>query len=73
MGPLVAQLLINRGVTSVARGREFLGRDLTALHDPYLMRDMAGAVDRIRAALGRREKIVIYGDYDADGQTATAL
>ncbi len=73
VGPLVAQLLINRGVTSVARGREFLGRDLTALHDPYLMRDMAAAVDRIRAALGRREKIVIYGDYDADGQTATAL
>jgi single-stranded-DNA-specific exonuclease len=73
ISPLVAQLLINRGITTAEEGREFLARDLSSLHDPFLMLGMAEAVERVRKALAERERIVIYGDYDADGQTATAL
>lgn len=71
--PLVAQILINRGITTVEAGRQFLQCDLAATPDPFLMSGMRQAVERIQLALSRQERIVVYGDYDADGQTAAAL
>lgn len=71
--PLVAQIMINRGITTVEAGREFLQCDLAETPDPFLMSGMQDAVERIRRALASGERIVVYGDYDADGQTATAL
>ncbi|MDI9439724.1 MAG: single-stranded-DNA-specific exonuclease RecJ [Limnochordia bacterium] len=71
--PLVAQILINRGITTVEAGRRFLQCDLAETPDPFLMSGMDQAVNRIQRALDGGEQIVVYGDYDADGQTATAL
>jgi len=70
---LLARLLINRGVEDVESARLFLQPRLTGLHDPFLLPDMEKACDRICRAIRGGEKIVIYGDYDADGVTATAL
>jgi single-stranded-DNA-specific exonuclease len=69
----VAELLIRRGFDTVERAQAFLDPTLDQLHDPFLMRDMETAVSRIEAALAAGEKIVVYGDYDVDGITATAL
>lgn len=70
--PVVAQVLFNRGITDPAEATAFLeGRGL--FHDPFRMLGMAEAVKRIRRAIGRGERIVVYGDFDADGVTATAL
>lgn len=73
VSPLIGQLLINRGITSLEQGRDFLECDLQNIPDPFLMLGMDPAVRRIRLALTSGERIVIYGDYDADGQTATTL
>jgi len=70
---LVAKILCARGVSDPAAARAFLQTDLSALHDPYLLRDMDRAVARIREACGAGEKIAIYGDYDVDGITATYI
>ena len=70
---MVAQILINRGVTGVEEARQFLHPDFDQLLPPAEMKGMEEAVLRIRRALDRGEKIVIYGDYDADGVTAAAL
>jgi single-stranded-DNA-specific exonuclease len=70
---LPARLLVNRGITSIDAGREFLTPSLQRLHDPFLMRGMAEAVQRLIRALQNQESIVIYGDYDVDGITATAV
>ena len=69
----VGELLVRRGFDTVERARAFLDPSLDQLHDPFLMRDMDVAVERIEAALSAGEKIVVYGDYDVDGITATAL
>ncbi|MCK9526577.1 MAG: single-stranded-DNA-specific exonuclease RecJ, partial [Limnochordia bacterium] len=71
--PVVAQVLLNRGITSIEAGRQFFACDLREIPDPFLMLGMDMAVARVRVALEREEPIVVYGDYDADGQTATAL
>lgn len=71
--PLVAQLLYNRGLTDATRVRSFLSGDASLLADPFLLPDMSRAVDRIHQALRSGEHVVIYGDFDADGITATAL
>ncbi len=72
--PLVLQLLFNRGVTKKKDIDEFLNPDYEKhLHDSFLMKDMEKSVARILDAVAREEKILIYGDYDADGVTATAL
>ncbi|TAN63473.1 single-stranded-DNA-specific exonuclease RecJ, partial [bacterium] len=71
--PLTAQLLINRGLADCGRASAFLSPELKDLHDPYLLKDMDRAVDRIVRALGDKEKIVVYGDYDVDGVTSSAL
>jgi single-stranded-DNA-specific exonuclease len=71
--PLAARLLVNRGITTIEGARDFLTPSLQRLHDPFLMRGMAGAVDRLIRAIRAQEPIVIYGDYDVDGITATAV
>jgi single-stranded-DNA-specific exonuclease len=71
--PLQAQLLINRGITDSASVTSFLTPKLSQLVDPMLLKDMDSAVERIVAAIERKKKITVYGDYDADGITATAL
>jgi single-stranded-DNA-specific exonuclease len=71
--PLVARLMVNRGITDPAAALSFLTCDLSTLSDPRIFRDMERAVRRIRDALARKEKIVVYGDYDVDGITASTL
>lgn len=71
--PVLAELLLNRGVYEVETARRYFIPKLEHLHDPYLMADMGVAVDRIEYALKHRQKILIYGDYDVDGTTATAM
>src|SRR5262245_44199550 len=73
ISPLAACLLINRGITSIDTARGFLDPSLQHLHDPFLMHGMAEAVERLTRSLQRQESIVIYGDYDVDGITATAV
>lgn len=73
VAPLTAQLLINRGITEVDAARQFLRPSMLALHDPGLLGNMATAAGRIAAAIKAGEKIVIFGDYDVDGITATAI
>lgn len=72
LGRIMARTLYNRGLTTPADARLFLDGELP-LHDPMLMKDMGKAITRIRAALRNQERIVIYGDFDADGVTSTAL
>ena len=71
--PLQAQLLINRGITDPSSAASFMAPKLSQLLDPMLLQDMDLAVERIVSAIERQEKITVYGDYDADGITATAL
>ena len=71
--PITAQVMINRGIKTPADGERFLNPSLRALHDPFLMADMEKGVRRIVDAILGRERITIYGDYDADGVTSTAL
>ncbi|NLI69611.1 MAG: single-stranded-DNA-specific exonuclease RecJ [Firmicutes bacterium] len=71
--PSVAGVLVNRGVTSAAEARYFLSPSLDALYSPWEMKGMDAAVNRLLQALEKHEKILIYGDYDVDGITATAL
>ena len=68
-----ARLLTNRGIKTAAEARAYLYPTFDELHDPFEFADMNKAVDRINKAMARGEKICIYGDYDADGTTATAL
>ena len=69
----IARLLICRGFETVEAAEGFLRPGLGQLHDPYKMLGMAAAVARLRAALERREPVLIYGDYDVDGTVATVL
>ena len=71
--PLVAQLLIKRGITDPREGEKFLSPLLQHLHDPFLMKDMERGAERIAQALHNKEKISIYGDYDVDGITGCTL
>ncbi len=68
-----AALLLRRGIRSETAARRFLRPQLTELADPFLMNDMDVAVDRLNVAMGRKERIMVYGDYDVDGCTAVAL
>jgi single-stranded-DNA-specific exonuclease len=71
--PVIARLLCQRGLDDPADARRFLSPDLSQLHDPYLLTGMREAVERVRAAVARRESIAIHGDYDVDGVTSTAI
>ncbi len=69
----LARLLIMRGITDAEAAERFLRPSLSHLHSPYLMTGMSGAVDRLEAAIERKESILIYGDYDVDGTTAIVI
>ncbi len=73
ISPITAQVIINRGVTDVSAAKAFLQPQLSALGDPMLLPDMDKAARRIVEAVRNGEKITVYGDYDADGVSATAL
>ena len=71
--PAIAELLVQRGISSVAEAEHFFNPSLSDLHDPFLMKDMEKAVNRLNKAMGAKEKILVYGDYDVDGITAVSL
>lgn len=71
--PVLAQLLAQRGISTFEQARSFFRPSLDHLHDPYLMKDMDVAVERLRKAILDREHILVYGDYDVDGTTAVSL
>ncbi len=71
--PTLGLLLMQRGITTAAEAKRFFRPQLSELLDPFLFRDMRIAVDRLNMALGRKERILVYGDYDVDGCTAVAL
>ena len=73
LSPLLCQVLINRGMTDAAAAQAFLTPSLHDLHDPYGLHGMEQAVQRLITAMRQGERIAIYGDYDVDGVTATAL
>lgn len=69
----IANLLAQRGITSFEEAKKFFRPDHKQLHDPYLMKDMDKAVDRVLTAIANSEKVLVYGDYDVDGTTSVAL
>jgi len=69
----LAELLVQRGTTTFEEAKAFFRPSLSNLHDPFLMKDMSAAIDRIETAINLNQKIMIYGDYDVDGTTAVAL
>ena len=71
--PVLAELLVQRGVRTFEQARSFFRPSLDDLHDPFLMTDMDKAVERVRQAVVSDEKILVYGDYDVDGTTAVSL
>ena len=71
--PVLAELLVQRGVNTFDQARAFFRPNLNDLHDPFLMKDMDKAVERVRQAVVSGEKILVYGDYDVDGTTAVSL
>ena len=73
MSPILANLLIQRGIKTESAAKRFFRPMLNELIDPFLMNDMDVAVDRLNDAMGRKERIMVYGDYDVDGCTAVAL
>ncbi|MCH7706804.1 MAG: single-stranded-DNA-specific exonuclease RecJ, partial [Chloroflexi bacterium] len=70
--PLLAQLLYNRGISTPDQARSFLSHEPVS-HDPLALPGMEAAVDRLKDALERKERIAVFGDFDVDGVTATAL
>ena len=73
ISPLISQILINRGITAPDNAKKFLFPSLEHLHNPFLMKDMEQGVERLIQAIVKKEKIVVYGDYDADGITSTVI
>ena len=73
ISPILCKLLQERGIHSAAEAKRFFRPQLNDLHDPFLMNDMDVAVERLNLAMGRKERILVYGDYDVDGTTAVAL
>jgi single-stranded-DNA-specific exonuclease len=69
----IATLLVQRNIKTFDQAKAFFRPDMSDLHDPFLMKDMDKAVDRLGAAIKNKEKILIYGDYDVDGTTSVAL
>ena len=73
ISPVAGRILAGRGLRTAAEARAYIRPSLDSLHDPFLMRDMGAAVDRLCAAIDNHERIMVYGDYDVDGTTAVAL
>ena len=70
---VIAELLLHRGIETYQQAKHFFRPSLDLLHDPFLMKDMDKAISRIEKAIGNKEKILIYGDYDVDGTTAVSV
>ena len=70
---LIAQLLLQRGISTYEEAKKFFRPQLSDLHDPFLMKDMNIAVERIEKAIANNENILVFGDYDVDGTTSVAL
>src|SRR5690606_35543110 len=70
---VLTELLVSRGIGSFDEAKQFFRPQLSDLHDPFLMQDMEKAISRVIQAIGNKEKILIYGDYDVDGTTAVAV
>lgn len=73
ISPILALILIRRGITTESAAKRFFRPQLADLINPFLMKDMDAAVDRLNDAMGRKERILVYGDYDVDGCTSVAL
>ncbi len=73
IAPVLANLLVQRGIDTVEKAKKFFNPQLSDLHNPFLMKDMERAVERVEEAVAKGEKIMVYGDYDVDGTTAVAL
>ncbi len=73
LDPVLVELLLNKGIETEEEARKFLYPSLEDLHNPFLLPDMDKAIRRIEKALGNKERILVYGDYDVDGTTAVAL
>ena len=73
ISPILASLLIRRGITTESAAKRFFRPQLADLINPFLMKDMDAAVDRLNDAMGHKERVLVYGDYDVDGCTAVAL
>ena len=73
ISPVAGRILAGRGIRTAAQARAYIRPSLDSLHDPFLMRDMGAAVDRLCRAIDDHERIMVYGDYDVDGTTAVAL
>ena len=73
LSPLIARMLVARGVRNAEEARAYLSPQLSHLHSPFLMSGMKAAVERLEAAIAGKEKILIYGDYDVDGTVAIVL
>ena len=70
---ILANMMVKRGINSFEEAKDFFRPDLRSLHDPFLMKDMPEAIERIEKAIKNKENILIYGDYDVDGTTSVAL
>ena len=73
INPVLGRLLMARGINTAEAARKFFRPHLSELHDPFLLNDMDKAVERLNLAMGRKERVLVYGDYDVDGTTAVAL
>ena len=73
INPIISQILVNRGILSIEAARRYLYSSLNDLHSPFLMKDMRQGVARLLKAIHDKEKIIIYGDYDADGITSVVI
>jgi single-stranded-DNA-specific exonuclease len=73
VSPIIARLLLQRGVETFEQAKKFFRPQLTDLYDPFLMKDMDKAIDRIILGLHRKERVMIYGDYDVDGTTSVSI
>lgn len=73
ISPVAGRILAGRGLRTAAEARAYIRPSLDSLHDPFLMKDMGAAVDRLCRAIDNHERIMVYGDYDVDGTTAVAL
>lgn len=71
--PIVARLLTLRGISTYEEAKLFFRPELSQLHDPFLMKGMSNAIDRINTAISKNEKVLIFGDYDVDGTTAVSI
>ena len=70
--PILCELLVQRGISDFDSAKKFFRPSLDHLHDPWLMKDMRKAVDRIKDAIKDQQKILVFGDYDVDGTTSVA-